>query len=210
MPRRKVRTRERILDSLRRRGPLTAAELARTFRLSCTALRLQLAALEEEGIVRAVESRPSRGRPARVYDLTPAAKDCFPDRAGAMALEVLAEVEALGGRDLVVRAFEERARRLGDAYLSEVEGQGPAERLRTVARLRDGEGYLAEAVLKGPLAPRLLVERHCPIASIAAVWPEVCRIEEDLFRRVLGPGVRREEHLLTGGRCCKYSVADEV
>jgi len=110
----------------------------------------------------------------------------------------------------VVRAFEERARRLGDSYLERVEGQGPAERLRTVARLRDQEGYLAEACNDGPEGTRLLVERHCPIAALAAAWPEICRIEEDLFRRVLGPGVRREEHLLSGGRCCRYSVADEV
>jgi predicted ArsR family transcriptional regulator len=205
----KVRTRDRILDSLRRRGPLTAAELARTFRLSCTALRLQLAALEEEGIVRAVETRPSRGRPSRVYDLTAAARDCFPDRAGAMALEILREVESLGGRDLVVRALEGRARRLAEAYLAQVEGKSHAERVRTVARLRDGEGYLAETVGDGPRGPRGIVERHCPIASLAERWPEVCRLEEELIRRVLGPSVRREEHLLSGGRCCRYSV-DEV
>ena len=206
MPRSKLRTRDRILRSLRSRGPLTAAELARTFRLSCTALRIQIGCLEDEGLVRAVETRPSRGRPSRVYDLTPAARSCFPDRAGAMALDLLREVEALGGRDLVLRALEKRARRLLEAYQGEVAGLSPAERVRAVARLRDREGYEAETVESASGGPRGIVERHCPIASLAERWPEVCALEEELIRKVLGPSVRREEHLLSGGRCCRYSV----
>lgn len=208
MPATKSRTRDRVLETLRRRGPLTAAELARRFRLSCTALRLQLAALEEEGVVRAVETRRSRGRPARAYDLTPAARGCFPDRAGPLAMEVLAEVEALGGRDLVVRALESRARRIAAAYLAELEGKDRDERIRIVARLRDREGYAAEAVLDSDGRPDGVVERHCPIAAMAERWPEICRLEEELIRRALGDGVRREEHLLSGGRCCKYRVDD--
>ena len=195
-----------MLETLRRHGPLTAADLARRFRLSCTALRLQLSGLEDEGVVRAVETRASRGRPARVYDLTPAARNCFPDRAGPLAMEVLAEVEALGGRDLVVRALESRARRIAKAYMAELEGKSHDERVRIVARLRDREGYAAEAVLDREGRPRGVVERHCPIQSMAERWPEICRLEEDLIRRALGEGVQREEHLLSGGRCCKYRV----
>ena len=208
MPPRKSRTRERVLETLRRHGPLTAADLARRFRLSCTALRLQLSGLVDEGVVRSVETRASRGRPARVYDLTPAARNCFPDRAGPLAIEVLAEVEALGGRDLVVRALESRARRITKAYMAEVEGKGRDERVRVVARLRDREGYAAEAVLDSGGRPVGVVERHCPIAAMAERWPEICALEEELIRRTLGDGVVREEHLLSGGRCCKYRVHD--
>ena len=208
MPRRKATTRERILDSLRRRGPCTVTELARRFHVSTMCVRLQLAALVEEGFVRAEETRPSRGRPARVFALTSAARCCFPDRSGPLALAILAEVEAVAGRQVVVRALERRARRLADAWRAELEGKSDAEKVRILAHIRDGEGYLAEAEPRGGKTPDL-VERHCPISGLADRWPEVCRIEEDMFRRALGASVARKEHMLTGGSCCRYRLNGE-
>ena len=95
---------------------------------------------------------------------------------------------------------------IAKAYMAELEGKSHDERVRIVARLRDREGYAAEAVLDREGRPRGVVERHCPIQSMAERWPEICRLEEDLIRRALGEGVQREEHLLSGGRCCKYRV----
>jgi predicted ArsR family transcriptional regulator len=209
VPRRKASTRDRILEALRRRGPCTVHELARRFRISTVAVRLQLSALEKEGFVGAEETRPSRGRPARAYCLTSAARSCFPDRAGPLAVEVLQEVEALAGREVVVRALERRARRLAEALEREMEGRPFEERLRILARHRDAEGYAAESGRGADGAPEL-VERHCPIASLAERWPEVCRIEEEMFRRVLETPVQRSEHLLSGGRCCRYRPGGEV
>ena len=185
--------------------------MARSFRLSTMAVRLQVSMLEEEGFVRSGESRPSRGRPARAYSLTPAARCCFPDRAGPIAMEVLEEVEAVAGREALVRAFERRARRVTDHYRAAMDGKPLEERVRLLARLRDEEGYLAEADGRGNgSAPEVpdVVERHCPIASLAERWPELCRIEEDLFRRVLGTPVTRTEHMLAGDRCCRYRVGE--
>jgi predicted ArsR family transcriptional regulator len=209
VPGRKASTRDRILDALRRRGPCTVTELARRFRLSTVAVRLQLGGLAKEGFVRTEESRPSRGRPARAYTLTPAARSCFPDRAGPLAVEVLEEVESLAGREVVVRALERRARRMADALHREMAGRTLEEKLRILARHRDAEGYVAESGC-GPSGVPELVERHCPIASLAERWPEVCRIEEDLFRRALGTGLVRTEHILSGGRCCRYRPAGDV
>ena len=209
MPRRKSTTRERILDTLRRRGPCTVTDLARRFRISTMAVRLQLAGLAREGFVRSEETRASRGRPARLHGLTTSSSCCFPERAGPLALEVLEEMEALAGRDLVVRALERRARRLADAWREQFKGFPLAERVRRLAALRDEEGYLAEAESVNGKTHGL-VERHCPIASLAERWPEICAIEEGMFRRALGTSVRRTEHLMTGGRCCRYEAGGEV
>jgi predicted ArsR family transcriptional regulator len=209
VPRRKLTTRERILDTLRRRGPCTVADLARRFRISTMAVRLQLRGLSREGFVRHEETRPSRGRPARVYGLTTSSDCCFPESAGPMAVEVLEEMEALAGRPMVIRALERRAKRLADAWREKLKGLPLPERLRRLATLRDEEGYLAEAVtVDGKTSG--LVERHCPISALADRWPEICAIEEAMFRRALGVPVRRTEHLLTGGRCCRYEAGGEV
>jgi predicted ArsR family transcriptional regulator len=173
------------------------------------AVRLHLGAMAEEGFIEAVETRASRGRPARVFALTSAAHQCFPDRSGVLAISVLEEVEAVAGREVVVRALERRARRVGEAWRAAMEGKGPADRVRMLAGIRDSEGYLAEADGRTGTLPDL-VERHCPIASIAQRWPEVCRIEEDLFRSVLGASLERKDHMLTGGSCCRYRLGGEV
>ncbi len=209
MPRRKASTRDRILDTLRRRGPCTVADLARRFRISTMAVRLQLQGLAREGFVHQEETRASRGRPARVYGLTTSSACCFPDRGGPMALEVLEEMEALAGRAMVIRAIERRARKLADAWRAALKDLPLAERVRRLAAFRDEEGYLAEAEPAGGRRAGL-VERHCPIASLARRWPEICAIEEDMFRRALGVSVRRTEHLLSGGTCCRYEAGGEV
>lgn len=209
MPRRKATTRDRILDTLRRRGPCTVADLARRFRISTMAVRMQLQGLAREGFVCHEETRASRGRPARVYGLTTSSACCFPDRTGPLAFEVLEEMEALAGRDLVIQALERRARRLADSWKERLKGLPFAERVRRLAEIRDEEGYLAAAeTVDGSVTG--LVERHCPISTLAARWPEICAIEEEMFRRALGVAVRRTEHLMTGGRCCRYEAGGEV
>lgn len=209
MPRRKASTHDRILDTLRRRGPCTVTELARRFRVSTMAVRLQLGALVKKGYVRAEETRPSKGRPARVFSLTASSRCCFPERTGPLALEVLEEMEEMSGREVVVKAMERRAKRLADAWHRALEGKPLEEKLRLLARFRDEEGYLAEAEIRPGRDPGL-VERHCPIAALAERWPEVCRIEEEMFRRALGVPIERTEHLLSGGTCCRYRVDGEV
>ena len=207
MPRRKAPTRDRILDTLRRRGPCTVADLARKFGISTVAVRLQLAGLSREGFVRHEETKASRGRPARVYGLTDSSACCFPDRAGPLAVEVLEEMESLAGREMVIRALESRARKLADAWKERLKGLPLEEKVRRLAALRDAEGYMAaaEPAKEGAAG---LVERHCPISALADRWPEICAIEEDMFRRVLGAKVRRTEHLKSGGRCCRYEAGE--
>ncbi len=205
---RKTPTREKILETLSRRGPCTAAEMARRFRLTSMAVRQHLAVLGREGFVCTGAERRSRGRPARTWSLTPAGRRSFPDRSGALALEILLEVEATAGRDAVVQALERRGRRTAEVYRAAVQGRTVAEGLRVLARLRDGEGYLCDAGSEPEKngSAREIVERHCPVSAVAARYPEVCRIEKEVFSRALGVPVVRVEHMLSGDRCCRYRV----
>ena len=209
MPRKGETTRGRIVDALRRRGPCTVTELARRFGLSSMAVRLHLRRMQRDGLARPAGTRPSRGRPAHVYALSPAARRLFPERSGALAVETLEEVEAIAGRDLVIRALEERAERVLEGYRPALDGAGAAERVRALSRLRDGEGYLCDAEDRGDALPQI-VEHHCPIQDVARRWPEVCRIEADLLHRALGMPVERVEHMLSGDSCCRYRVGRPV
>lgn len=201
-------TRDRLLVLLRRRGGRTVTQIARELRVSTVAVRQHVAALEAEGMVRCGPPLPSRGRPARPILLTEAARGRFPDGNGPLALELLEEVEALGGRELVLEALRRRARRLSREWKASFAGKPLAERVRLLADIRDRDGYLAAAERRGPrgAAAPDLVERHCPIAAVARRWPEVCAIEEEMVRDALGATVVRTEHQATGGTCCRYTT----
>jgi len=201
-------TRSRLLETLRREGPGTVPEMARRFGLCTMAVRHHLTDLARDGLVRATSLRQGRGRPARVYSLTEAASALFPQRPGMLAIEVLEEVERISGRAAVVQGLEARAERLLAGYRVALDGKPLGERVRILAALRDGEGYLCreEGAGGGPREGPDLVEHHCPIAEIARRWPEVCRIEADTFRRALHVPVERVEHILSGDGACRYKI----
>ena len=69
-------TRRAILNLVKRNGPMGAGEVARALGLTPAAIRLQLAHLEEDGLLThhdAVPEGAGRGRPRHVYRLTSAA-----------------------------------------------------------------------------------------------------------------------------------------
>ena len=74
--------------------------------------------------------------------------------------------------------------------------------------MRCAEGYMAELRQDG--ADFIFIENHCPICSAAKACMGFCRSELELFRKVLGEGVRveREEHILAGARRCAYRVGE--
>ena len=84
---------------------------------------------------------------------------------------------------------------------------GLEDRIRTVARLRTEEGYMAEFEAE-PDGSFLLIENHCPICAAAKTCQGFCRSELELFRAAFGAGtsVLRQEHLLSDGRRCVYRV----
>ena len=70
--------RQQLLDTSRgrivtllRTGGLTADDIATKLRLTHSAIRVQITAMERDGVVRKVGKRPGATRPSHVYELTP-------------------------------------------------------------------------------------------------------------------------------------------
>ncbi len=202
-------TKRRVVDQLKRRGPLSAGDLATELGVTPTAVRQHLDALIDNGLVELadIESSGRRGRPTTTWQLTALATDLFPDRHADLTVDLItATREALGeaGLGAVVRR---RNQRLERAYLTAMGDTDSTEtRVARLAALRTSEGYMAEVttVENG----FVLTEHHCPICDAAATCQGLCTGELDLFRTVLGPGVEveRTEHLLSGDNRCAYRV----
>ena len=200
--------RDRILHLLKTKGPQTPAELARRIGVTPIAVRQQLQILEADRLIEGRERRRGVGRPARVWHVTEAATDRFPDSHGELAVGVLEAVRAAVGSRGMGRILKERTRRQLVEYRKHISRRTPLRtRVAALARLRRDEGYMAEWSRDGRHG-FLLVENHCPICAAAKVCQGLCDAELELFRAALGRDavVERTEWALDGSRRCVYRI----
>jgi predicted ArsR family transcriptional regulator len=200
-------TREEILVLLRRRGRLSAPQLADLLGLTPVGVRRHLALLERDGLVSAAVSKPKRGRPTAVYRLTDAGLETFPRHYDEVALQALS---FLKGQDASVLSqfLAWRNERLAASYAKHVDGATLAERARALADVLSEQGFMAE-VEPTPEGLRLC-QHNCTVEHLATELPDLCASEAKLFERLLGTPVEREATIVQGGvRCVTQVHLDE-
>jgi len=201
--------RRAILVYLRRTGAASPDAIATAIGASRSGVAGQLRALEGAGLVTRTAVRHGVGRPRHLYDVTPDAQGLFPSNYEGFAAGLIAAIVELGGDDLLEDVMAARSRQAGTALRDGLAAMLPADapladRVRELARLQDGLGYLAEVEV-GDDAIRL-VQHNCAVHAIAVSNGAACRAELAMFRALLGPGVERECHIMDGDRCCTYRV----
>src|SRR5262245_49152351 len=206
-------TKRRILERLIR-ADATVAELARTLDMTEAGVRQHLDALAENGLV-ASRTRPGegRGRPPTVWTLTDLAQDLFPDRHDDLTVDLISAVRTALGDEGLQRVIDARTEQQRAAYLKTIPQRGSLRaRAEALARVRAEEGYLAEVIDDPDGDGVILVEHHCPICTAASACAGLCTSELELFREVMGDGVRveRTQHLLSGDRRCAYRLTKVV
>ncbi len=205
------RSRRAIIDSLKAEGPQDAARLAERHGISAMAVRQHLYDLEAEGLVtHEAEARPpgsARGRPAKLWSLTPAADRFFPDGHAELTVGLIDSMKQAFGAKGLEKLLTVRAREQVAAYKAAI-GQRKtlAARLRALAAIRSDEGYMAE--VQKTAGGYLLIENHCPVCSAAAACTSLCNKELEVFQETLGDSVavKRSDHILAGARRCAYLV----
>jgi len=204
------RTRDRVGEMLLQRGSATAGELGDALGLGSAAIRRHLDAMLAEGLVEARE-RPQRGprgrgRPARVFSLTEAARDSFDhhyDDLATAALRWIAEHDGPQGVSAFaaaqVAALEERCR----AAMLEA-GDDPLARADALARALTAEGYAAGATAIS--SGGQLCQHHCPVAHVAAEFPQLCEAETQVISRLVGTHVQRLATIANGDGVCTTHI----
>ncbi|MBF8289783.1 MAG: arsR-type protein [Chloroflexi bacterium] len=202
--------RRAILVNLRQDGPMSPDSLAGHLGASRTGVLQQLHALEQAGLVAYSIERHGVGRPRHLYDVTPDAQTLFPADYDGFAAGLIEAIEAVGGVTLVEEVFAARRRQMGTRLRERLAARVPAgapliDRVRELAVIQDGAGYLAEAVVGSDGTIRLR-EHNCAIFHLARETSSCCEAELALFSEVLGADVVRETHIASGGRSCTYRV----
>ena len=202
-------TRRAILNLLKRQGPCTPAEVAAALSLTTAAIRLQLAHLEEDGLLEHTEAETparGRGRPSHAYHLSPAAEALFPKRYGDLTTELLGY---LGGPDgeQVDALFEQRRQRRVDGALPRLANLSFDEQVAALTAILDEDGYLADAERLDDGSWRI-TEHNCAILTVAHGFSQACSSELSFIRQALpGARVERVAHLMDGAHVCAYVVS---
>lgn len=203
-------TRSRVARSILQHGPSTANDLAGRLGLTPAAVRRHLTLLASIGQVLSRKQRVyghrGRGRPAQVFTLTDTGRGEFYqayDQLAISALEYLQQVAGPGAveefADRVVGAVSERFEQLSPEY------DTPAEAL---VEALTAEGFVASLQ---PVASGVqLCQYHCPVAHVAAQFPQLCEAETKAFARLLDSHVQRLATIAHGDGVCTTHVPHPV
>jgi predicted ArsR family transcriptional regulator len=204
-------TRGRIARLILENGPVTAAGLSARLGLTAAAVRRHLDNLLADGMVEIRTARVygsrGRGRPARLFAMTDAGRSAFEhayDDLAAGALRFLAEV---AGPDAVAKFARRQISELERRYRPVVDGAAPGERVKALADALSADGYAASAgTAPAAAGGEQLCQHHCPVAHVAAEYPQLCEAETEAFGRLLGTPVQRLATIAHGDGICTTHV----
>lgn len=202
-------TRTRVARSILQHGPSTAAELARRLGLTAAAVRRHLDSLTADGMLEAVDpsvrTARGRGRPARSFRLTDSGREQFEHAYDDLAVSALGFVAEIGGPDAVAEFARRRLLRLEEAYRMAVSVVGPEKAPDALVELLTEEGYAA-TLEPSPNGGVQICQHHCPVAHVAAEFPELCEAETQLIGRMLGTHVQRLATIAHGDGVCTTHI----
>jgi predicted ArsR family transcriptional regulator len=195
-----------ILNSLKRSKGMSVNELVRKMKMSYMGIKQHCLTLQRDGYLDTWRRPQKMGRPEMVYRLTRRTHDLFTSDSNQFTLELLKSVQETHGPNAAEKLLYNVFERKISTLKSRVKGDTVDERAKWLARVRDGEGYMAQYSADEKGGPQIL-ECHSPILNLLDRYPIIGRLEQDLFEAVLGTSVRREETRNSGLYECAFYFA---
>jgi predicted ArsR family transcriptional regulator len=220
-------TRGQVARLILELGPCTAATLGGRLGLTPAAIRRHLDNLLADGLIETRTARTygnrGRGRPAKVFVITDAGRSAFEHAYDDLATSALRWLERTYGPQAVAEFARQQVAETERRYLPVVAQAGDLRtRVQALAEALSQDGYAAAA---GP-APgpgnssaagmaraaavvgngEQICQHHCPVAHVAAEFPQLCEAETEAFGRLLGTPVRRLATIAHGDGICTTHV----
>jgi predicted ArsR family transcriptional regulator len=197
----------RLLYILKILGSAGLEDLSKRMKISRMGVHKHLTDLQDRGLVQSSEVRRGVGRPIMCYSLTNSGKSIFPKAYGQIATFALDYIEKNLGKLAVETVLRERQSELLDKYHQILKNLDFDQKVKSLARLRDEEGYIAESKKTGKKSDsHVLLEYNCPIIMIAEKHWEACSIETELFEKVLDAEIKATHRVAKGDSICKFSI----
>jgi DeoR family suf operon transcriptional repressor len=202
-------TRREIVQALKKRGELSADELADQLDLTTSGVRQHLVGLTSDGLVAHRQVREGPGRPRHCYHLTSTADALFPRAYSDLTNELLGYADD-EEPELVERLFEKRRRRRVDDARERLAGRDFAGKVEELAGILDEDGYLADFQAQ-PDGTYLITEHNCAILGVARKYGQACSSEIGFLREALPEAsIERVQHMIAGAHSCAYEVKQKT
>jgi predicted ArsR family transcriptional regulator len=204
------RTRDRVARLLLELGSQTATELSERLAMGSAGVRRHLDAMLADGLVECrdapVRGQRGRGRPARAFSLTEAGRQGFPHTYDDLATAALRQLARHGGVDAVAEFAAERVAQLEERCRAAMDdaGDDPVARAEALADALSVEGYAASASVIA--SGGQLCQHHCPVAHVAAEFPQLCEAETAVIGRLVGTHVQRLATIAHGDGVCTTHI----
>jgi predicted ArsR family transcriptional regulator len=193
-------TRGRII-SLLQAGGLTSDEIASKLGLTRSAIRVQMTAMERDGVVRRVGMKPGTTRPSHVFELTPELEQLL----SKAYIPLLTHLVSAFGDALPSEQVSALLRRAGKGLARELSrGRRLTGNLRsrvTVASEMMNEHLGATTHVEGNGAI-IIRGVNCPLAAVTGKHRGVCLAMESLVAEIVGTPVRECCERNERPRCC--------
>jgi predicted ArsR family transcriptional regulator len=224
-------TRGQVARLILELGPCTAATIGGRLGLTPAAIRRHLDNLIADGMIETRTARTygnrGRGRPAKVFVITDAGRSAFEHAYDDLATSALRFLMRTYGPQAVAEFARQQVAETERRYAPVVAQAGDLRtRVQALADALSGDGYAAAA---GPApvfkdtAPahtaagitkaanvvgngEQICQHHCPVAHVAAEFPQLCEAETEAFGRLLGTPVRRLATIAHGDGICTTHV----
>ena len=193
-------SRGRIVNLLRT-GGRTVDDIATKLGLTRSAVRVQMTAMERDGVVAMVGKRPGTTRPSLVYELTPAIEQLL-SKAYVPLLTKLVDVFA---EALPAQQVETFLRKTGRGLAKELAREkriagGLKSRVAAASELMNEHlGALTQVEGNGAIVIR---GAGCPLAAVTGKHRGVCLAMESLVTEIVGVPVRECCDREGRPRCC--------
>jgi predicted ArsR family transcriptional regulator len=191
-----------IVNALKRSRGLSVNELVDRMRMSYMGIKQHCLTLQRDGYLDTWRRPQKMGRPEMVYRLTRRAHDLFQADSNRFTLELLESAQQIYGPNaaekLLYNLFEKKTANLKE----KIKGASIGERAKSLARVRDLEGYMSQFVTDEG-GPQIL-ECHTPLQNVLDKYPIIGRFEQEMFEQVLGTRVRRQETRNSGLYECAF------
>lgn len=192
-------TKLRILETLRSKATC-AGDLSSELGISKVAVHRHLEDLEREGLVRArTVKAEGRGRPKQVFEAVDEQAPYV-----RMCGDVLTHLKELFGAGAVIQVLNRRNAQLLEHLSPHMDGLNLEQKLNCLADYLTEQGYQARFYYQD--GHWFLEQGRCPKLALSMEHSEFCHTELDMYQRLLGVPVNREERIATGGECCRYRV----
>jgi predicted ArsR family transcriptional regulator len=194
-----------IIEYLQRNGSATIKELEDLLGVTTTAVRQHLTTLLVEGYIERRVVHAGVGRPHHAYFTTNKVQELFACQCDDLALTLLQEVFHLEGQERALLLLDRVGTRLARKHASGVRSSLLQERVHELAGSLNGSGVLADAAAQDD-DTILLRTYNCPFHELAHEHREICEMDTNMLRKVLGSDVSLSTCMLDGHAGCTFVV----